>query len=352
LFHLNEAQEALFHLNEASWASEHHFSPNILKKHYMKNSQDLHINTNFQKDSENSTFVVIQENGEKSYNEVSNHSQKIIDYLPKPKNSKDIKLTIVSVLFAAVCLFIVAYSNAATDTRNPNIGVQDESPNFEHIQDWIIDSTKDQFNRIFNNVSMGDKWLLGTFLMLSSILLSSQKRFFTMIRRLAYVVGVMFLLRALCINLTLLPTPYDKCFVEDRSGSVLLHAFQIFIGQRVSCGDVFFSGHTIIYTLGTWVFITYQTSTIVNIFAAIYNLIGMLFLISSGLHYSIDVLTSFLLTSFTWNFFHYGWTISAFQDKYWGTLLRILDDTRPSGQNCHDEYYNDPVNQKMNTNLI
>jgi hypothetical protein len=307
-----------------------------------------------------SIYIEDEKPKEKNHHPAERHFSDYFKLFPSLKNEKDGVLTFISALFMVFCLFIASVSNSLADFRNKNVGVSDTSSEFEYIPDVIIDSTKTWFNKTFNSENMGDKWLLATLLMVNALLLISRKKCPTMFRRCSYVTGTMYILRAMTINLTMLPTPMNqalqvgvKCMYrgEETFGNVMAHAFKIFSMQEVACGDVFFSGHTILYTVGAWVFITYQTSTIINVLVSLNSLIGMFFLISSTLHYTIDVVISFILTSLVWNIYHWGWKVQYFEDSYWAIFLRWIDDTRSKGQTDHSDYYNDPVNEKMKTNI-
>jgi hypothetical protein len=297
---------------------------------------------------------------EQAKDKKENELKKYLGYFPSLKNEKDGVLTFISAVFMFISLLLASLSNALTDFRNQNIGVNDNSPEFNYIPDVIIDSTKSSYTRIFKEENMGDKWLVGTLLMVMALFLIARKKCPTMFRRCSYVAGTMYILRSITINLTLLPTPMDhplqlatNCsFKQDESfRNVLTHAFRIFTGEEVACGDVFFSGHTILYTVGFWVFITYQSSMIINVLVSLNSMIGMLFLVASTLHYSIDVVISFILTSLVWNIYHWGWKVQYFEDRYWAIFFRWLDDNRPSGQTDHSDYYNDQVNEKMKANI-
>jgi hypothetical protein len=271
----------------------------------------------------------------------------IANYSPRAKNQKDIYLTIIALLFVLISLWITALGNAITDSTNTNLGTFIENGEYTHIPDLIIDSTNDGYVEIFRKLNLGDEMLKGTNFVTLFFMFLSGDRFATIFRRYSYVAGCLYLLRSFCVNLTVLPNPYPLCIVKDKPNSIWIHAFQIYTFQRVSCGDVFFSGHSILYTLGMWLILTYQSSIILNVISVIYSITGMIFLISSGFHYSIDVLTGFIFATFFWKSFHWAWTIQAFEGSIFGTLLRALDDYRPSGQFDHTSYYNDPRNAKI-----
>jgi hypothetical protein len=139
-----------------------------------------------------------------------------------------------------------------SDLKNQNIKKHVDDPGFQHIPDLIIDNCRLWYTSTFGSVNLGDIFLVGTCFSILTLFFLSGDRFATIVRRFAYVTGSIYLLRALCVTVTVLPTPNDKCIIQTSPDSMMYQALQILTLNRIKCGDVFFSGHSIVYTLGMW----------------------------------------------------------------------------------------------------
>jgi hypothetical protein len=119
------------------------------------------------------------------------------------------------------------------------------------------------------------------------------------------VVGTAYLLRAATVVMTVLPFSYVPCEAgKPADRPLLVDAFYLLLMLRKSCGDVFFSGHTILYTIGFLAMQTYPIHFILTGLAFVQYIISLLILIASAYHYSIDVLVSALVVSLLWWSFH------------------------------------------------
>lgn len=115
--------------------------------------------------------------------------------------------------------------------------------------------------------------------------------------------GTAYLLRAASILLTVLPFSYTSCAVK-REPNLLLDALHIFAMQRRSCGDMFFSGHTIIFAISFLTVITYPVHWVATLLSYVQLIVAALFLVGTGYHYTIDVLVSLMIVSALWWSYH------------------------------------------------
>lgn len=144
-------------------------------------------------------------------------------------------------------------------------------------------------------------------------------------RRVLYIMGTVYLLRALTVTLTVLPNPLTQC--ESQPDNDLFYdAYLLLTMKRVSCGDVFFSGHSIIFTISTAIWTTYSRATLVNSLFTVSAFMGMFSLVASAYHYSIDVIFGYLVTMWIWNHYHWSITLPSFRATWWGRALNRLDD--------------------------
>jgi len=140
----------------------------------------------------------------------------------------------------------------------------------------------------------------------------------TIIRRWFILVGILFFIRGCSIIFTVLPNPAKECVsTVKRTGKsgIGMQALYVMFGQRVTCADVLYSGHTFNLTLGLLVWWNYshlcplwRTSRMYlpfgKIFPSIYCVVAYTIIIASHFHYTVDVWLGFWMTYFVWNYYH------------------------------------------------
>ena len=124
-------------------------------------------------------------------------------------------------------------------------------------------------------------------------------------RRMFWVLGALYILRGFTVSMTVLPNPYDGC--EPRQHSRPFHtAFKIITGQYVSCGDVMYSGHTMILTSALYLVHVYLPWTVTRVVGWLLTLLGMLIIVSTRFHYTNDVLVAFVFTASAFVIYHFA----------------------------------------------
>eukprot|EP00474_Spongospora_subterranea_P009851 CRZ10309.1 hypothetical protein [Spongospora subterranea] len=129
------------------------------------------------------------------------------------------------------------------------------------------------------------------------------------LRRYLFLQGIIFLIRGPAIYMTILPktiTDPEECLFES-SGSFIVDTVMVVLRQKVTCTDLFFSGHTAMITLWailiTWhifpkSFITPMQRYIYTVFMTTFWSLTI-FVVSmialTKFHYSIDVYVGVLL---------------------------------------------------------
>jgi hypothetical protein len=149
---------------------------------------------------------------------------------------------------------------------------------------------------------------------------------FTTLRRVFFITGTVYLLRAMTVIVTVLPNPLLECKSEPHE-DLFFDAWLLFTAHRTSCGDVFFSGHTIIFTCGMLVWLTYSRHAALRIIATTLGVIGMVSLVASAYHYTIDVIVGFWVTNWIWTMYHWSVTLPSLRRKWWGRVLYRLDNS-------------------------
>jgi hypothetical protein len=139
------------------------------------------------------------------------------------------------------------------------------------------------------------------------------------------IMGFVYLLRACFIPLTVLPTPWLNC-KKTYKENIFYDALLIVLQVRAACGDVFFSGHTIMFTLNIVEYWYYCKRTWINVLVTIMNVIGMYSLIMASYHYSIDVLCAFIFSLMFWAIYHWAISIPELGSTWWGDIINYIDD--------------------------
>jgi len=137
--------------------------------------------------------------------------------------------------------------------------------------------------------------------------------------------GFVYLLRACFIPLTVLPTPWVTC-KKGYKDNIFYDAFLIVLQIRAACGDVFFSGHTIMFSLNIVEYWYYCKNVWINILITILNVLGMYSLIMASYHYSIDVLCAFIFSVMFWSIYHWAISIPELGSTWWGDIINYVDD--------------------------
>lgn len=153
-------------------------------------------------------------------------------------------------------------------------------------------------------------------------------------RRIGYLVGSMYFMRSFFVLTTHLPSALESCHPNPQY-PFMYDALMIMIQARASCGDIFFSGHTIIFTTVFCCAISYPVlpkykivSTIVTWLLVIFTLGGMFSLITSAYHYTIDVMAGFMLTNMVWWLYYMLVEFPQFRHTWYGKVY-IWYDRKP-----------------------
>ncbi len=186
----------------------------------------------------------------------------------------------------------------------------------------------------------------------------------TILRRWAFLLGSLFFLRGISIIVTMLPNPLKACKSDALDHEPAFAAVLILTGQIVTCGDVLFSGHTVNIVMAGLVWQTYShkagvqllkpnvcpalfdpiaalccknrpaenevghlvRATTAKILVWVFVTAGMLVIIATRFHYTIDVFIGFCLCFFIWKLYHYYClTIYVDKEKYINKLLMWLE---------------------------
>ncbi len=244
------------------------------------------------------------------------------------ENRRDIKMTLAIFVYLFLCMFFVSLANSYSDRIwNSPKGQQPPAP------DIILDSTREWYYSTELPLIFSDYLVYPALFVAIVRILCMKRKSFRALRRCMYIVGSAYMLRAFCIFVTVLPNPWTRC-VSKPYDNFLLDALAILSRSRYSCGDVFFSGHTIMFVMEAIVFLYYPVipygrwySYIIPVFVTLFSTFGMISLIFSTLHYTIDVIVGFVVVVQAWVLL---WCACEFQDIQCGTkigrLIARVDD--------------------------
>lgn len=279
-----------------------------------------------------------------------------------------------ALIWFTFCVFMVSMANAYADRINPNNKIPLESkyvapdivlePAFKFFQSntWIPRDIPDVLVQTCTLLCLLRCFMFGQWSV-------------TVLRRCFWIIGFLYLLRAPFVSLTVLPTPWIECEAKF-DPDFFTDTFQLFSQQRMPCGDVFFSGHTILFTISILVYWTYNTPSpafhltktavlippaptarslhrhhhghasttsipqapmiittrylllcyITNIIVTLLAIIGSFSLILASYHYTIDVIMAIVVTVTAWTGYHWCVRIPGLKYGTWvGRLINWCD---------------------------
>jgi hypothetical protein len=301
---------------------------------------------------------------------------------------RDVKLLFVAGLYTLLCCYIVCISNVLADRYNKNIitfylmenGLMNNSVesvvNAEHeiykpllftdlpLSDPIhrdlypIDlSSAASFNsdssqKFFGSVKLfltlrdpvlkffrentkffrfrpyfADLCVLMNFLLIAFrfFLFKQLKEKIVVLRRVLLIIGTLYILRSITILLTFLPNPQPFCSRREKESNIFYEALLALLGFRTTCGDTFFSGHTIIFTVCFWLWTTYRYNISTQLCTTFLSFFSMILLLIVQFHYTIDVFMGFLLTSWVWVSYHMFVTVDGFRETPLAKVIMFME---------------------------
>eukprot|EP01102_Stenamoeba_stenopodia_P007281 TRINITY_DN2036_c0_g1_i1.p1 TRINITY_DN2036_c0_g1~~TRINITY_DN2036_c0_g1_i1.p1 ORF type:complete len:312 (+),score=35.60 TRINITY_DN2036_c0_g1_i1:208-1143(+) len=133
-------------------------------------------------------------------------------------------------------------------------------------------------------------------------------------RRIMFISGMLYLMRAFTIVITSLPDPFKECGpdywnVPVDQYSLFVIVFQKFKaaivdGAPLDCGDVFFSGHTATLTEFSLAWMTYTKNLPMKIFVWMLSAFTVFCMIAAYFHYTLDIVFGFLISLTLWKTYH------------------------------------------------
>lgn len=147
------------------------------------------------------------------------------------------------------------------------------------------------------------------------------------LKRFLVVYGSLMFLRAGTLLMTALPDPYSLCAqaqntrLGDSHGRtwgnmpwslVLENMLGLFGNNKhnaMTCGDLIFSGHTVVFVLCALVWHNYYRNSMttfnpVKLIVWVCSIMGTALLLVTRMHWTIDIALAYYITTSLWNFYH------------------------------------------------
>jgi len=218
---------------------------------------------------------------------------------------QELSKVILAALFTTFGFLVTTVSLALT---------HDRMPDYPPLPDVILDNTP------YQAWGLDASEYILIFLSLTAVtVIIFHKYRFIVLRRVFLMLGLLYLYRAICFYVTVLPKadPQYYCspqlnhtitFVElmQRCIRIISGGGLSINGQQVFCGDFIYSGHTMAIFFSFFIIREYTPRRLWYLHGAVLVLAitGIVFLLLGRGHYTIDVIVAYFITSNTWWTYH------------------------------------------------
>lgn len=215
--------------------------------------------------------------------------------------------TLLSFIFLMFGFLVTTFSLALTHERVPH---------YKPLPDIILDhSTYLQWGLKVSEIII----VLSILLAFATVLLHTQRM--VIVRRVFLILGLLYMYRGLTMFVTVLPKSDQnyQCAPQlnhtitilelvSRVATMFAGGGLSLNGRQVYCGDFIFSGHTMILMVAFFVVREYSPRTkmflVFHLLSFLLSLTGVIMLLLSRGHYSIDCLVAYWVTSRVWWTYH------------------------------------------------
>jgi len=210
---------------------------------------------------------------------------------------------------------------------------------------------------IKRNLRGVSQWLLLCSNLLLIITILGHYHRVTIVRRIMFILGIIYLYRALITPLTSIPTTPEMSSSCSHGTwkQILSLASTGVLSDDDLCGDHVLSGHVILLVLG---FLTIHQYTSERVFllrwvSKAVSISGVVTIIMAHTNHSVEVVMAYWLTSRTWLLYHTMANTTIVrkdgEDIWWGRLVRLMEKgwagPVPDRQDC-------PLPQSWRQNLV
>jgi len=214
----------------------------------------------------------------------------------------------VKTLVAVLCLFLGQASSSASIAVT-----HDRVPDSRPLPDLLLDNVP----FVSWALDVSDVLVIVTTVTSITVALSHRHRFIVL-RRMFFLLGLLYLYRAVTMFITVLPKPDPDYACSPRMTNVTAGVYFSRIvaiisggglsinGQHVYCGDYIFSGHTVMLTVGYLVITQYSPKRffLLHWSSFLVSVVGVVLLQLARGHYSVDVVLAYWFSTRLWSHYH------------------------------------------------
>ncbi|KAI0244301.1 hypothetical protein L0F63_005198, partial [Massospora cicadina] len=234
------------------------------------------------------------------------------------RDRKEVFNTLLAIIWFAFCTYVVCLANAYLDRTYPT------STNFSRLPDPLLEGLAPYYVNSGLAPDLADKLVKMAPLIIFLRPLLMGEHALLILRRQLFVIGTCYLVRTPFVLMTVLPNPLASCRSAP-STNLFYYALLLFAQVRSSCADVLFSGHTIMFAVAALSWSTYPVSLITTWLAWLFCSFGILVLIASTYHYTVDCVVGVLVVSLIWKLYHFIVTTHYVDHTLYAKALRYLD---------------------------
>lgn len=138
---------------------------------------------------------------------------------------------------------------------------------------------------------------------------------FIALRRMAWLVAILFFCRTWTIFVTTVPNPLQSCVPKYGYNTItnLTYMVKMSMGKISACTDNIFSGHTSLCVSFLFINLKFSGRPLMNIFYTLQVIVILTLILFTRLHYTIDILIALFMASFT--YFSYQYLLLVAIDK-------------------------------------
>lgn len=233
-------------------------------------------------------------------------------------NSEAGKRVAAAFMYFMTISFVMCFVSSITWFRNPKV-----TPLPDLIHDLVPPLTDTKVPYMGGlTLNAFPEMIIGVIVGITVIFIAASKHRSFILRRVFVIYASLMALRCVCILITSLPDPHPACQVATPGTheiaaldlrELVVRALVLFVpvGDHFTCGDMVFSGHTMLLMICGMVWHTYYKMVpgvfVINwVKIAIWSLIflGLFLIVATRLHYTLDVFLAIFLTLTTWGAYH------------------------------------------------
>ncbi|KAJ9060755.1 hypothetical protein DSO57_1027474 [Entomophthora muscae] len=215
-------------------------------------------------------------------------------------------LTVLSIVWLVTSGVLVGMTNAYLDYTSPfvNIPIGQRS----RVHDPLLEAMHFLFIKLHLPQKLPDMLVSLAPVIIGVRVVCGGHNKWVLLRRACWMIGAGYLMRVPFTLMTVLPNSNLDCHINPNP-NFFLYSLELTLQLKKSCGDVVFSGHTVMFMsacllwhhnpLKGW-------ARWINSIVWIYSTAGISPLIAATSHYTIDCVLSMAFMLFVWKLYHFA----------------------------------------------